>query len=185
MLSASKCLLTGLLFLATLSSAFKFTEDHEDGIYFLTIGDDGNEAYTLMDQNLTDVSGAAPPYSARLGRRYQYLPSDSIAYCNPNVVDMNDFYQVAYNKFWSICINLGNTRVGEKQAVAAKSQTTVAYMCDYAENPCNVNEWWESVGWISSVCTGLGDSVWKQAGWMSIPSWKKSYGYDDINNGFC
>ncbi|KAH6649072.1 hypothetical protein BKA67DRAFT_682204 [Truncatella angustata] len=171
-----------LLMAAGLGSAAQFSAEHEDGVYFISTADSGKEVYEKLDFNLTLPEGLKPSEQSR--KRYTYLPSGAYAECDGTAVDENDFYSIAYDKFWFWCSNQGASNKLGKGIYAVKTSNTATFMCNTTPNPCNVNEWWESINTVGKKCTSSSKN-WIEGGWTQIPSWHKSYGFTDVYASFC
>jgi len=60
----------------------------------------------------------------------------------------------------------------------------VAYLCSYQSNPCSTREWVDAVSWVQASCHGT-DGPYIAPGYLSIPAWKKAYGYVSADSVFC
>jgi len=173
--------------LATLTTAFKLPANLADGAYEVTINPStgAEEMITIPIANSTSVP--APPKPSRLQRRVNW-PSGTEPKCANNFFWEVDFYELSYNGFYQACeyhFKRGD-KLKDKRAVFVKSGSSVSYMCNYSSkgNPCSPEEWWDAVDKVARQCS-TGRDGWRQGGHLSIPSWKKTYGFENSDADFC
>ncbi|KAH9994910.1 hypothetical protein F4779DRAFT_607896 [Xylariaceae sp. FL0662B] len=172
-----------LLIFGWLSAAFHFTDDDDDGLYFISLSDEGKEVHEKLEFDLDKLENTTSP-PPQLARRFNVLPSNSRTHCDPNAaIDKESFYQIAYNKFWFWCQVQGMKKHG-KGAYTQRHGNTVAFMCNYRDNACNVNEWADAIDSIGKTCPS-NNRNWIQGGWVDVRDWKKSYGFTDVDYEFC
>lgn len=165
-------LFTVFLALFAAATAFKVPAQTTDGVYIVTVNDNGEEVHSKVGEiDLSDpatkrdgMTGSS--HIAKIGKRYNWT-SGSYAKCNNDYLWGNNLYNGAYNSFWNQCSSYGSTKI-TWDSIYSYYQGAVAYMCNYSSsgNPCNVNEWADTVNWVSSQC-GVGTDGWKQAGMSS------------------
>ncbi|KAK1520220.1 hypothetical protein CPAR01_15271 [Colletotrichum paranaense] len=142
-------------------------------------------------------------------------PSDTKPLCSDSpwitTAAFNSNPNGARNAFAAQCAALNGKRLGYREKIYSHWGEAVAYMCSYAGsgdvgngrdggNPCVVQEWVDAVEWAARACGGRNGDGYMECGrvkvyeradfgngtaYLTIPGWKKAYGYTHINTSFC
>ncbi|KAF6823383.1 hypothetical protein CMUS01_10720 [Colletotrichum musicola] len=182
-------LVASLALFAT-SSALTVPEEGEDGIYLAHVDENGQEVHTKIADldpatslNVTDAVAAAA-----LDKRAINWPSGTYPTCvNLQWLGHWDFYDGgAWNYFYDACYDVGSQRFYNGDSLYSRYGSAVAYMCSYSNsgNPCNIQEWVDAVNWLAGTCSQRNGGNMVSA-YLTIPAWKKAYGYTTAGSGFC
>ncbi|KAK0724651.1 hypothetical protein B0H67DRAFT_607143 [Lasiosphaeris hirsuta] len=181
-------ILTATLALSAGVVGITIPANQTEGVYTVTTGADGQDVFVRIGDitpgPLTEAAAISGP--GRLGRRATTWPQKTNPICpEARYLKHYDFYDGgAWQGFYSSCQSVGDTRFKNGKAVYAFWGGAVAYMCSYQSNPCNVQEWVDAVNWVQNSCRGV-DGPYFAPGYLSIPAWKKAYGYANSETSFC
>ena len=154
---------------SALAQTLPVPEDLADGVYLITIDNDGSSQITKQLANVTGTTttttttdDSSPVSKRRFGKKRAYnWPSGTYPYCpGGNWFLQNDFYNRAFDSFWNTCASLGSYKIPAGARLVAKQGTSVAYMCAFTTNPCNTNEFGNAVDWTAGSCAA------RSNGWM-------------------
>ncbi|KAK6223100.1 hypothetical protein QIS74_03945 [Colletotrichum tabaci] len=190
MVSKLLSVITASLAFFAASSAYVVPLEGEDGIYVVRTDGTGAEVHTKIadiDLSLANATAAATDAEG-LEKRAVAWPSGTYPVCvNLQWIGQWDFYNGgAWQYFYNGCLEEGGRRFYNGESLYSRYGTAVAYMCSYSPsgNPCNVGEWVDAVNWIAGTCSARGNGYMESA-YLSIPGWKKAYGYTTAGSGFC
>jgi len=178
-------ILTAILALFSAAVAFTVPKNQTEGVYIALIDDDGNEVHSKVGEI---TPGPVPPEVAptfnNLTKRTTWPYKTSPRCSQAPWLPMDDFYNRAWNIFYSNCWSLGDTKI--RGSLYSHWGGAVAYMCSYSAGGsiCRPQEWVDAVNWVSNSCHGRSGG-WMEAGWLSIPGWYKTYGYANSATPFC
>jgi len=172
------------LALAT-AQAYIIPANLTEGVYTVTTAADGTELLTKLSDINTNSTN---PVLAKRSTTWPYRTSP-VCPTDQRFLKYYDLYSGgAYNSFFGQCQSVGDTKFGNGAKLFSYWGGAVAYMCSYSSvnggNPCNAQEWADAVSWVQNSCYGR-DGPFVQPGWLSIPEWKKAYGYANADTAFC
>ncbi|KAM7195807.1 hypothetical protein V8F33_006456 [Rhypophila sp. PSN 637] len=181
--------------LSSLVSSLILPQNLTDGTYFISVDDTGNEVLVPVPVSLRlRGPSIAPPPSrpslddarapssslSRLVRRAVSWPWDMKIHCKDNIfVNHNELYNGAYGELWNTCWELRNLEL-DYPGLTEVYGNTMAFYCTYRKNKCKVEEFGDSVARIGGTCKKYRDAYSVQAGYLTAPAWKKSYGFTDL-----
>ncbi|TDZ18881.1 hypothetical protein Cob_v008026 [Colletotrichum orbiculare MAFF 240422] len=176
-----------LAFLGAASAAVVPLEG-EDGIYVVHTDDAGTEVHTKIADLDPALLNGTTPNTASLNKRAVAWPGGTYPVCvSLQWIGHYDFYDGgAWQYFYSACEEYSGHRFYNGDSLYSRYGTAVAYMCSYSNdgNPCSVGEWVDAVNWIAGTCSQRNNGYMESA-YLTIPSWKKAYGYTTAGSGFC
>ncbi|KAJ0161395.1 hypothetical protein CTA2_6297 [Colletotrichum tanaceti] len=191
MVSKFLSIITASLAFFAISSAHVVPLEGEDGIYVVRTDGTGSEVHTKiadLDHSLANATAAAAADAEGLEKRAVAWPGGTYPVCvSLQWIGQYDFYTGgAWQYFYTGCQEAGGQRFYSGDTLYSRYGTAVAYMCSYSPsgNPCSVGEWVDAVNWIAGACPARGNGYMESA-YLSIPGWKKAYGYTTAGSGFC
>ncbi|OHF02688.1 hypothetical protein CORC01_02084 [Colletotrichum orchidophilum] len=175
----------------------------QQGTYIVTLSPEGQEIHARLpdinhdNAHVLPLPPPPPPPPPQSPRGATAWPSHTAPLCSDSPwIGTYDLYHDngARNAFSSQCAALAGARLGNGDKIYSHWGDAVAYMCSYAGsgggggggggNPCVVQEWVDAVDWAAASCAGR-NGGYMECAYLSIPGWKKAYGYTHINTSFC
>lgn len=167
-----------LLFLALTATTQAFTvpPNTPDGVYVVSIDDNGKEVHS----KLADPSSSITPQGQPLSVRARPMIKRAITTCGDNQELNHGDTDAANADLDNQCGGAGGVFVPGGHDWYSKRGGTVAFFCNFGgDNRCDSNSRQRSSATITSVC-GL-----YKAGWTGPDAGYLTYGYDHVNSKFC
>jgi hypothetical protein len=156
-----------------LCRAYIVPTDLEDGLYYVPLDDDG---VALGAPILLEAPIELADASFDITRRQPNLPSPSVN-CHDRSYNGGD-YEVAKRAFNDNCDK--GTYYPSNYALWYTAGSAIAYLCNYeSSNRCWRKEFDEANALMDISCGT------NRVGWVSIDSYKKSYGRDNSGAKIC
>ncbi|KAE9364401.1 hypothetical protein N431DRAFT_488968 [Stipitochalara longipes BDJ] len=174
-------LITILSALSTFTSASFLIPRGVDGIYLL---EDGKENATFHSEITAEMRNFAPAPSLNNFSKRDSLPSGTTTTCSGEIFERSDWNAV-YNVMLSVCA-FGEGEYFYGRGIGVVANGIITYMCNYSHqggNPCNNQEYSDAGNRLINACFNQDGE--QEGGWVSIPSWQKTYGYQSGDDNVC
>ncbi|KAI1101759.1 hypothetical protein F4804DRAFT_334967 [Jackrogersella minutella] len=170
-------ILASLLALAATTSALSVPKG--DGVWSVSVDANGNEVHELiqpLDPTIAEMVKRGD--GDALFRRSSFPPGSSATCADASDQVSDSDWQAATANFKRACA-ASSGLLKNKQAILATSGGCTVYMCNYSSkgNPCSGDEFSAASDQIAASCRNSQNGS-HQAGWFSMPSWEKTYGWE-------
>ncbi|GAB7325761.1 hypothetical protein MBLNU13_g09713t1 [Cladosporium sp. NU13] len=167
---------------ASVQATFKIPPGTPDGVYGVTIGEDGTAHHFNKRDGTSFTTSSVGLTHASFAKRYSLDKRTDGPKCVDSgaVLVRNDINQAQY-ALADACDANGDEFIPAKGDRYSKFGNAVVYVCNYGVKTqhCYSSELNDDLAEVEAKCGDV-------AGYYSrFSSWKKTYGIEDVDNGFC